>query len=259
MGLTIRILTNVFNDSKYTCWYRNIIVAAADACSARTNSLAVYHKHHIIPRSLGGVDSQDNLVLLSPREHYVCHLLLVKMTEGAARSKMVFAFFRFSPKNSNVISSKSFERFASSFGKTLSGSGNPFYGKKHSAETLQKFSGANHPMFGTNLKEIWRAKFGDAVAEQREAQRLQRLQATRARRPEPLLGTHRTQAQRDHQAMMMRGARNPNFGKDWCFITRNGVNKKVERHTLMQFLSEGWIQGVTRHKHRVITCSPSDR
>lgn len=36
-------------------------------------------KHHIIPRCLGGKDSEDNLVKLSAREHYICHLLLTKM------------------------------------------------------------------------------------------------------------------------------------------------------------------------------------
>lgn len=36
-------------------------------------------KHHIIPRCMGGNDSADNLSLLSGREHFVAHLLLVKI------------------------------------------------------------------------------------------------------------------------------------------------------------------------------------
>ena len=35
--------------------------------------------HHIIPRCLGGNDNSENLVKLSPEEHYVAHQLLVKM------------------------------------------------------------------------------------------------------------------------------------------------------------------------------------
>ena len=35
--------------------------------------------HHIVPRCLGGNDSEDNLVSLTPEEHYLCHLLLIKM------------------------------------------------------------------------------------------------------------------------------------------------------------------------------------
>lgn len=35
--------------------------------------------HHIIPRCLGGSDDSDNLVELTPEEHYVAHQLLVKI------------------------------------------------------------------------------------------------------------------------------------------------------------------------------------
>lgn len=46
-----------------------------------------YEKHHILPRCLGGSDEADNLVILTPEEHFVAHQLLVKnypMSEGLA-------------------------------------------------------------------------------------------------------------------------------------------------------------------------------
>ena len=51
-------------------------------------------KHHIIPRSLGGSDSADNLVRLTAREHFLCHWLLVKMYKENKTSyyKMLKAF-----------------------------------------------------------------------------------------------------------------------------------------------------------------------
>lgn len=36
-------------------------------------------KHHIIPRSLGGSNDPSNLVILSAREHFICHYLLIKI------------------------------------------------------------------------------------------------------------------------------------------------------------------------------------
>lgn len=30
-------------------------------------------KHHIVPRSLGGSDDEDNLILLTPEDHYTAH------------------------------------------------------------------------------------------------------------------------------------------------------------------------------------------
>lgn len=44
------------------------------------NRLECYtESHHILPRSLGGTDDGSNLVDLSAREHYICHLLLTKI------------------------------------------------------------------------------------------------------------------------------------------------------------------------------------
>lgn len=45
--------------------------------------------HHIIPKCICGTDSDDNLVNLTARQHYIAHLLLVKMYPG--NNKLVFA------------------------------------------------------------------------------------------------------------------------------------------------------------------------
>ncbi len=74
--------------NKYTKWYNNIILTA----KARSLLKIGYsEKHHIIPKSLGGNNSKDNIVALTAREHYVCHLLLPKMTTGKDRNKMAYA------------------------------------------------------------------------------------------------------------------------------------------------------------------------
>lgn len=38
-----------------------------------------YEKHHIVPRSIGGDDTDDNIVKLTYKEHYVAHKLLVEI------------------------------------------------------------------------------------------------------------------------------------------------------------------------------------
>ena len=48
-------------------------------------------RHHIVPQSLGGSDAKENLVGLTAREHFICHWLLIKMTEGDERGKMLYA------------------------------------------------------------------------------------------------------------------------------------------------------------------------
>lgn len=41
-----------------------------------------FERHHIIPRSLGGSDSEENIVKLTLREHYIAHLLLCRIYRG---------------------------------------------------------------------------------------------------------------------------------------------------------------------------------
>lgn len=50
-------------------------------------------RHHIIPKSLGGSNDASNLVLLTGKEHYLAHKLLVKMHIGANRKKMIYALW----------------------------------------------------------------------------------------------------------------------------------------------------------------------
>lgn len=50
-----------------------------------------FENHHILPKSLGGTNEKENLVLLTPKEHYIAHLLLVYCYEGDLKRKMIYA------------------------------------------------------------------------------------------------------------------------------------------------------------------------
>jgi hypothetical protein len=63
--------------------YQNIIDDAKSANrKKRKNSDVIYENHHIKPRSVGGSNDTSNLVLLTPKEHFICHLLLVEIYKG---------------------------------------------------------------------------------------------------------------------------------------------------------------------------------
>jgi hypothetical protein len=78
--------------SKYERWYYNIIKNAKYQSRFKGDDV-YYESHHIIPRSLGGLNSKENLVLLTGREHFICHWLLYKFSEGIAKNKMAHAWF----------------------------------------------------------------------------------------------------------------------------------------------------------------------
>ena len=60
-------------------------------------------EHHIIPKSCGGSDNKNNLVSLSAREHFICHLLLTKIYEKNSIEwiKMFKAFMRMYSNSDN--------------------------------------------------------------------------------------------------------------------------------------------------------------
>jgi len=69
--------------------YTNLIKRATD----RSVPKEVYTElHHIVPKCMGGTDDQHNLVRLTGREHFVAHLLLVKIYPHD--SKLVYAAMR---------------------------------------------------------------------------------------------------------------------------------------------------------------------
>lgn len=49
-------------------------------------------RHHILPVSLGGADTDDNMVWLTIREHFIAHHLLCKFLTGKDKTRMLFAF-----------------------------------------------------------------------------------------------------------------------------------------------------------------------
>jgi len=83
----------MFIENKYYRIYYSIIERA------KSRTLDDYaESHHIIPKSLGGGNSKNNLVKLTGKEHFICHLLLTKMTEGNSRKKMVYGAWRMAIK-----------------------------------------------------------------------------------------------------------------------------------------------------------------
>lgn len=156
-------------------------------------------KHHILPLCLGGDNSSDNIISLFPEDHFVAHQLLskiyyehpglifacVRMTQSTKRmirNNKLYSWIRLknselqrkartgkkhSPETRKKISAASKRtwenpEYRKMMSERMSGENNPFYGKTHSPEFIQRvkeyntlhFSGENNPMFGkTHTKE----------------------------------------------------------------------------------------------------------
>jgi hypothetical protein len=127
----------MFKCSKYTHWYYQIIHQATVSANVRTKGY--YERHHIIPKSLGGTHRKENLVKLTAREHYVCHQLLARMTEGAHQRKMAYALWIINNKNTQgkQLTSRQYAALRTQISKQVS---ERQRGKIVSAETRAKQS-----------------------------------------------------------------------------------------------------------------------
>lgn len=81
----------MFLQNKYTKYYFNITSNA----QARSKPEGYVEKHHIIPRSFGGTNAKSNIAILTAREHFIVHRLLLKMTVGPNKRKMAMALSMF--------------------------------------------------------------------------------------------------------------------------------------------------------------------
>lgn len=163
----------IFIDNKYTRTYYQIIHRAQARkflTKVQANKVLGYtENHHIVPKSLGGTNDKSNLILLTAREHFLCHLLLCRMlSDPAAIIRMNCAVVRFKEYKSKVGSrvyelmrlrmkqhkrdwvvktNKNPEKIRKTADKNR--------GRKNSADAIQKFvdcnTGERNPQFG----KVW--------------------------------------------------------------------------------------------------------
>lgn len=133
----------MFLENKYTRWYLTIVNTAKNQKRKKLKKnnpeYVYYEKHHIIPQSLGGTET----VLLTAKEHFICHLLLCKMTVGQAKHKMINALIKMA-----YAKSRGQQRYVSRtyciIKKLISEKNSEmFKGKPLSLETRSKMKGVN--------------------------------------------------------------------------------------------------------------------
>lgn len=134
----------IFIDNKYTRTYYKIITRAKDRVTSE-----ITEEHHIIPESFfknrsrkghkgrlpGDPDAPNNKVHLTMHEHFICHLLLPKMTTGKEKAKMDAAAWRMVNSKSYRVTGRIYEKLRTERTKTL---GQLTKGRRMSDESKSK-------------------------------------------------------------------------------------------------------------------------
>lgn len=137
----------------------NKLIETRKLLNRKKNDGNYYEKHHIIPKSCGGKNDKDNLILLTFREHYIAHLLLVKIYSGEFKKKMQYALWIMGNnknKSNRILSSSQYENCKLAM---LSVMKNRIISK----ETREKISKANK---GRKRSEETKEKFKSLVVSQ---------------------------------------------------------------------------------------------
>jgi len=139
--------TKLFRECKYTRWYISII----ESRISRIFEDDTYtEKHHIIPKSMGGSNLEDNLVKLTFKEHFIVHWLLTKMCIKKQHTrKMQYAMrsMSWNKTGNRIISSWQFE-------VTKKNVSNSSKGKILSESTRKKISDAGKNRFALEENRI---------------------------------------------------------------------------------------------------------
>jgi hypothetical protein len=109
-----------------------------------------YESHHIVPKWMNGSNHKSNLVLLTAREHYLCHYLLFLAFRDKPSSA---AFHKMNNTiNSNHRDSRKYAEVREYQSKAWSGDKNPSKSKEVRKKISKKVSGKANGMYGMNGK-----------------------------------------------------------------------------------------------------------
>lgn len=134
----------------YTKIYNELMLSRKNI--KRDKKTGIFENHHIIPKCLNGNNTKENMVLLTPKEHYIAHLLLTQMYDGKNKAKMCYALLMMCGNNkfqNRVVSSRQYEYAKNIVSENCKGENASFYGKKLSDIVKQNLSlrmmGENNP------------------------------------------------------------------------------------------------------------------
>ena len=199
---------------KYTKWYNQIIERAQGRVLEPP-----YERHHVTPRSLGGTNDKENIVFITPREHFICHWLLVKMTSGEEHYKMLNALRMMRAENpgqkryNTKITARVYEKLK----------------REYSQMQSERYSGKNNPMYGDKFyrSEEGKQRQKEAVSGENNGAK---QEAARQKITNSKLGKKRAAFSDEWRANMAKkkqGKNNPRYGVKILESTRQKMREKA--------------------------------
>jgi len=216
-------------------------------------------RHHIIPQSLGGNNDKENLVYLSCREHFLCHWLLVKMTEGEYYHKMVYALMGMRAGNNQqeryhtIFTARVYEKYRiehAEYHSTLMKSKNLVPWNKGGVEITDEHREnlRNAALQRAPKSEETIAKWKESRAGYKHSEETRQKQslASKGKLKGPQSEEHRLAISLAGKGIKKKEGHSTNVAnavKGNISINKDGLEKKVKKDTLQNYLDQGWQLG----------------
>ncbi len=246
-------------------WYTDYttIIDLAKKENRVKNSVCYYERHHIVPKACEGLDTKENIVLLTPEEHYTCHMLLPKFLSGEEKKKMLYAWNRINSATTSgrgvdgeeLIGMEEYSRLRREFSESISGENNPMYGlgenhprngvplTENHRENLSKnhadFSGENNPFFGKKHDE-----------ETLERMLIIKKEFYANGGTAGMTGKRHTAESREKMSIKLKGENSPNYGKINIHHPISNTSKRILPEDFSDYEKQGWVKGMRKRKKK---------
>lgn len=210
----IELIKSISLTNKYQKWYISICTNAKN----RSNIDIYFEKHHIVPKSLklGGEKDPSNIVKLTLKEHFVCHLLLTKMFTGTNKAKMCYAVQRMLHSKNQASRHYSIFRLMVDRGTR----------------------GSNHHNFGKTLTDSTKAKISSSLTGRKNGPQSKELKQKRVTNRKNNNKPWHSKETALKIGKANSGENNGNYGKIW-------INNGLESIRIFQSdpIPTGWVKG----------------
>jgi hypothetical protein len=230
-----------FLDNKYSSWYFAIMKNAASRGWTKASAPCYVEMHHAIPKSMGGTGR--DIVCLTAREHFICHLLLPKMLEGKDKVKMTFALHRLitGNKKNYCKSSIHYQIIKEANSKASSVRNAEYWSQFTEEERSDMRSGEKNGRYGKEVRDSTRQKISQANKG--------RLVGNK----HPLWGVGHTEESKKKMSLSQKGKRvgskNPMYGKVGKSAGKKWYNNGIEElYFIPNTQPQDWVTGRLKRK-----------
>jgi hypothetical protein len=244
--------------------YSKLYYKITDNANQRTTE-GYTERHHITPQSMGGSNDTANLVELTAREHFICHWLLIKMTEGKDRSKMVYALNGMKAENKyqkryhTKITARVYETYriehAANHSKTMKGRSSKNKGIPMSSELKQKLrekAKANHASGKVYSEESQKKRLSKMIGYTHSEETKQKQSLASKGKPKGPMSEEeklkRSVTQKGVAKVKTHATNVANAVLGNISINKDNTEKKVKKDTLQSYLDDGWQLGGKKRK-----------